>query len=65
MILLPIMVACSEMRPDDEPLCDTTGVCVPEENLGTQSNCVYCGKEMHLVEGYWKTWDWEFHVHAP
>lgn len=42
-----------------EPHCDNSGVCSPVENLGTQSTCQYCGKELHLVDNEWKTWDFD------
>lgn len=49
------------MMDDGEYSCDWSGRCVADvADDSTITSCVYCGKELVKIDGYWFTWDWEF-----
>ena len=47
---------------DDEDVgCHHSGVCVAHEDAKLICNCIYCGKELHEIDGDWWTWDADQH----
>lgn len=53
----------SDLHQDIDPACDISGYCcaAAEERERGITSCIYCGKELHYIEGRWLTWDWQSH----
>lgn len=50
---------CANPHCKFEPCCDISGHCFGRADCREQgvSNCTCCGKELHLIDGQWWTWD--------
>ena len=42
---------------NENPICNDTGICVAPAWARDITECVYCGKELHEIDGQWYTHD--------